>query len=63
MQERNLVDYISWQDVSARSLKEKVFHLLQHPDRVQKAICNFELTGLDAMRRRIESFRNDESLS
>lgn len=61
MTKRNLVDYIPWNDVSAQSLRKKVFHLLSHPDTIQKAVCNFALTGLDSMRLRIESFRNDHN--
>ena len=61
MKGRNLVDFISWNKVSAGTLRQKVFHLLQHPETVQKAICNFQLTGLDAMRQRIESFRNEDT--
>ncbi len=59
MNSRNLVDYIPWENISARSLREKVFYLLNNPDPIQKAICGFALTGLDSMRQRIESFRDE----
>jgi predicted glycosyltransferase len=55
--QKGLADYIPWSQVSARSLQDKVFHLLENARHFREAIDNFPLTGLDRMQQRLKTFR------
>jgi predicted glycosyltransferase len=56
---QGLIDYIPWNDVSAQLLRDKIFNILSKGMDFSKHMENFELTGLDRMRERIDHFRND----
>jgi len=52
-QQQRLADYIPWNEVSPQILREKIFHLLKHPEPYQEAISRFQLTGFEAMQQRL----------
>lgn len=56
---QKLADYISWKDLSPQIMREKVFYLLENPIAYQQAISRFHLTGIDVMRQRLQSFKNN----
>lgn len=58
---RNMVDYLQWDVLTPQTLREKVLHLLEHPEPFQEVISHFQLTGLDVMGRCLEEFRNNKS--
>jgi predicted glycosyltransferase len=58
---QNLVDYISWNAMSPQTLRAHIMHLLDHPESYQNAINCFHLTGLKAMRERLDLFRTTET--
>ena len=55
--QRNLMDYIPWNQVSPEVLHEKVDYLLKKPEEYQEAMSKFTMTGFDVMRARIRTFR------
>lgn len=57
---QNLVDYIPWNSVSPQLLRTRIMNLLDHPESYQKAIDSFQLTGLKAMRERLDMFRTSD---
>jgi predicted glycosyltransferase len=57
---QNLVDYIPWNSVSPQLLRTRIMNLLDHPESYQKAINSFQLTGLKAMRERLDMFRTSD---
>ena len=57
--ERNLLDYLPWDEVSSRLLREKVIGLLESPAKYQEAMSGFQMTGIDTMRQRLSAFRNE----
>ena len=54
---RKLLDYIPWNLMSAQTLRSSIMNLLDHPEPYQEAINSFQLTGLKAMRERLDLFR------
>lgn len=54
-QQQRLADYIPWNEASPQILREKIFHLLKHPEPYQEAISRFQLTGLEAMQQRLHA--------
>ncbi len=57
---RNLLDFIPWNAMSPQTLRTRIMNLLDHPESYQKAINRFQLTGLKAMRERLDLFRNTD---
>jgi len=55
--ERNLVDYIAWNDLDAHELHRKVTELLQRPEPYQKAITSFQMNAYEVMHRRLSVFQ------
>jgi predicted glycosyltransferase len=51
-----LVDYLTWPELGAEALQDKVLSLLTHPEPYQRAVRAFPFTGLDIMRQRLEEF-------
>jgi predicted glycosyltransferase len=49
----SLLDFLPWGQMSASSLEEKVFSLLENPSPIKKAIADFSLTGMDTICHRI----------
>ncbi|MES0445586.1 MAG: glycosyltransferase [Desulfobacterales bacterium] len=56
----NLVEYIPWNTLSPETLRQKIFHLLEHPEFYQNAIDKFQMTGHKIIRQRLQAFRNRE---
>lgn len=56
----NLVEYIPWDTLSPETLRQKIFHLLEHPEFYQNAIAKFQMTGHKIIRQRLQAFRNRE---
>jgi predicted glycosyltransferase len=54
----NLVEYIPWDTLSPETLRQKIFHLLEHPEFYQNAIAKFQMTGHKIIRQRLQEFRN-----
>lgn len=58
---QNLVEYIPWDRLSPDAMREKVHHLLDHPEPFLEAIHRFQstgMTGFEVMRGRLREFRN-----
>jgi predicted glycosyltransferase len=55
--QRNLMDYIPWNQVSPEVLHEKIDYLLKKPEEYRDAMSKFTMTGFDIMRERIQVFR------
>ena len=55
----NLSDYIKWDKLTPEILYRKIIHILEHPEKQQKSISRFKMTGIDVMRSRIKSFRSN----
>ncbi|SLM28041.1 Glycosyltransferase 28 domain protein [Desulfamplus magnetovallimortis] len=51
------IDYIRWNELTPESLAIKIFALLENPLAGKEAMLNFPLTGIEVMKKRIESFR------
>ncbi|MEE8553298.1 MAG: glycosyltransferase [Desulfobacterales bacterium] len=56
----NLVEYIPWNALSPETLRQKIIHLLEHPEFYQNAIAKFQMTGHKIIRQRLQAFRNRE---
>ena len=57
---QNLEDYIPWNAMTPRLLRSRILNLLDHPESYQQAIDDFQLTGLKAMRERLDMFRTSD---
>jgi len=53
----NLLDYIPWKALSPELFRTKVDNLLNNPEAYLDAMSNFDMTGLDVMCRRIQTFK------
>lgn len=58
LNKQHLIDYLSWKEVSAQLLRDKIITILEKRDEYQKNMQSFELSGLDTMRNRVNHFRN-----
>ena len=56
--EQNLSDYIPRHDLSPQILYQKILTLLMHPEPYKEAIARFQMTGIESMCSRVETFRN-----
>jgi len=54
---QNLLDFIPWNTLSPHLLRTRIMHLLDHPESYRQAVNRFQLTGLKAMRERLDIFR------
>jgi predicted glycosyltransferase len=52
-----LADYIPWAEFTPGALRERIDHLLQHPETLQEAISRFRFTGVETMCSRLSDFR------
>ncbi len=59
--QQDLTEYIRWGELSPDNLKQKVFELLEHPQAYQTAISRFEMSGLEVMRQRLETFQSEKN--
>ena len=57
---QNLVEYIPWCDLTVRSMREKIFTILESPEIYRGALSRFPLNGLETMRNRLNMFREKE---
>jgi len=56
--EQNLSDFIPRHDLSRQILHQKILSLLMHPEPFKEAISRFQMTGIESMCSRVETFRN-----
>ncbi|MFC1489328.1 glycosyltransferase family protein [Thermodesulfobacteriota bacterium] len=56
--EQNLSDFIPRHDLSPQILYQKIISLLMHPEPYKEAISRFQMTGIESMCSRVETFRN-----
>ena len=56
---QGLVEYIPWCDLTAQNMREKIFMMLESPERYRGAISRFPLNGLETMRQRLDFFIDD----
>jgi predicted glycosyltransferase len=56
-QRQNLIDYIAWDRLTPDLLRAKLIELLSNPAAHREAIGAFALTGLEAMKQRLQDFR------
>ena len=61
LHQRNLLDYLPWNEVSPQLLREKVIDLLENPAGYQAAMADFQMTGIDTMQQRLSVFRNEKN--
>jgi predicted glycosyltransferase len=59
-QAHNLLEYIPWCDLTVKNMRDKIFTMLESPERYWSAISLFSLNGIEAMRKRLDVFRNRE---
>jgi predicted glycosyltransferase len=59
-QAQNLLEYIPWCDLTVKNMRDKIFMMLESPQRYWEAISLFSLNGIEAMRKRLDVFRNKE---
>ena len=59
----NLVEYIPWHECSAKQMRDKVFSLLDNPAPFEKAIAEFQMTGIGFMQERLKVFRGLEPVN
>jgi predicted glycosyltransferase len=55
--ERNLIEYIPMNALSPESIRQKIFTLIESPERYREAEAQFRLTGIEKMCQRIGDFR------
>jgi predicted glycosyltransferase len=58
---RHLVDYVPWSQCSPDLLHRKVWALLDNSEHYRRAIANFQMTGIDEMRKRLIAFCNRDT--
>jgi predicted glycosyltransferase len=61
LKDRQLIDFIPWNEVSPQLLREKIFQILDHRDTYAESMARFKLTGLDTMTERITHFKAEDS--
>ena len=54
---QGLIDYLPWTAVTAQLLRDKIVTILDNSADYQQKIADFELSGLDTMRSRVDSFK------
>jgi predicted glycosyltransferase len=60
-QRQHLVDCIPWSEFTPETLRQRLIHLLEHPQIYREAISLFQLTGIEAMQQRLLHFRCKKS--
>ena len=55
---QGLIDFLPWKEVSAQLLRDKIVTILGKSELYKKKMADFQLSGLDTMRERIEHFRD-----
>ena len=59
LKERNLVDYIPWNEVTPQLLREKIISSLADSENLARQRQEFNLTGLETMHSRLDHFKAD----
>jgi len=57
LKDRDLIDFIPWQEVTPQLMRDKIFNLLHNGPQYAEAMAKFKLTGLDVMLQRLNQFR------
>jgi len=57
--DRHMVDYIPWNELVPDMLKQKILYLLANPDPFKEAVSGLTLSGLDVMRQRLQTFKDE----
>jgi len=57
LSEQGLIDYLPWSAVTSQRLRDKIITILDSSRKYQKKMSDFELSGLDTMRSRVDFFR------
>ena len=57
MKDRNLVDYIPWNEVTPQLLREKITSILADSENLALQRQDFNLTGLETMHSRLDHFK------
>ncbi len=57
---QNLAQFIPWKELGPDVLREKLMGLLNNPKPYSDAISCFKMTGLEAMKKRLEVFRSEK---
>ncbi len=58
-QKKGLIEYVPWQELNPEHLRAKMLQVLQNPGPYIQAMKEFQLTGLDFMRKRLEKFKSE----
>lgn len=58
LKDRGLADYLPWNDMTPQTMREKITRLLKDSKSIRKSVAQFDMTGLDVMRSRLDAFRN-----
>ncbi len=59
--EQGLIDYLPWSEVTAQLLRDKIVTILDSSADYQRKMADFELSGLETMRSRVDSFKRQTS--
>lgn len=57
---QGLVDFMPWNEVEPRRLRDRILNLLDNPSPYQEAIRSFDMTGIAVMRERLGAFRAEK---
>lgn len=60
LQDRGLVSYLPWSELSPETLHERITTMLDNANEQKRRISDFPMTGLDVMRSRLEAFRRGD---
>ncbi len=58
---KHLIDFIPWARLSDLSLEEKILHMLGNREPFEKAMADFEMTGIEKICARISNFWNGKN--
>jgi len=59
--EKNLLEFIPWSDLNEFVLEERILYMLEHKDRYETAMAQFEMTGIENICERISKFWNGKN--
>ena len=60
LKEKGLADYLRWDRLETKPLREKIDSMLEDPQAYINRISAFPMTGLDVMRERLTAFREEK---
>jgi predicted glycosyltransferase len=59
LNQHGLADYLTWRDCNPAAMREKIHSLLNNPRPYHEAISKFQMTGIQTMCNRLQSFRTE----